>query len=66
MNPRSSTPRQRAAVAAHAHRVSIGDAARRFGVSRTFARACLREAGLASRRIGNYTREERKQIRLTA
>lgn len=65
MNPRTASPRQRAAIAQHAHRVSIGDAARRFGVSRTFARACLREAGLASRRIGNYTREERKQIRLT-
>ena len=65
MNRSTFTPHQRATVAAHASRVSIGDAARRFGVSRTFARACLRESGLPSRRIGNYTREERKQIRLT-
>ena len=66
MNPRTASPRQRATIASHASRISIGDAARRFGVSRTFARACLREAKLPARRAGNYTREERKQIRLTA
>ena len=65
MNPRTATSRQRAAVAAHAARISIGDSARRFLVSRTFVRSCLRESGLPSRRPGNYTREERKQIRLT-
>lgn len=65
MNPRTATPRQRAAVAAHASRISIGDAARRFGCSRTFARACLKESGKPARRAGNFTREERKQISLT-
>lgn len=65
LDPRNLRPKQIGKIGLHARDVSIGDAARRFGISRTLARRCLFKCGFDSRPPGNFTREEKTQIKLT-
>ena len=65
LDPRNLRPAQVNRIGLHASEVSIGDAARRYGISRTLARRCLRLCGYEARRPGNFTRGEKKKFKLT-
>jgi len=64
MNPRALTDNQKERIGFHAYQVSITDASRKFGISRTLARRCLNWMSLPSRRPGNYTKQQRETIKL--
>jgi len=65
LDPRNLRQSQIDKIGLHARDVSIGDAARRFNISRTLARRCLFKCGFDSRRPGNFTRKEKTTIKLT-